>query len=373
MRKFRAIFAGGGTGGHLTPARAIADHLKTRLQNKAEAEFLFVGTRKGIEYRLKDTLGYPLALINIRGLSRSLSLSNLLFPFLLFGAVLKSMSLIAEFKPDIVVGTGGYVMGPVILGAWLKGRRRVIQEQNSFPGLATRKLSGISDRVFLGFSDAGKFLPVKASKVQSGNPVKDIIGTVSREDGCRYFELDPEKKTIMIMGGSQGAANINRNILNNIENLREDIQLIWQTGERDYKEVAAQAGGKVSRRSLFPYTDRIEMAYAAADLIVARAGALTLAEIAAAGLPSILVPFPYATGDHQMKNAESFTANGSGVVIPDNELNEVNLLGEAVRLIEEGKLDEMSRAAREHHLKDGKKAVDIICDEILKLTAFNKE
>ncbi len=373
MKKFKAIFAGGGTGGHLTPALAIANSLKAKIGNKAEADFLFIGTRRGIEFKVREKLGYPLALINIRGLSRSLSLSNLMFPFLLIGAVLKSMTLIGSFKPDIVIGTGGYVMGPVLLAAYFKGVNRVMQEQNSYPGLTTRKLAPLTDRVFLGFHDAVSHLSGKCRVIDSGNPVNNVIGTVAKEEGLRFFELDPSKRTIMIMGGSQGASNINKNILRNLDGLDENYQLIWQTGDRDYKDVTASAGGRVSGRSLFPFTDRIEMAYAAADIIIARAGALSLAEIAAAGLPSVLVPFPYATGDHQMKNAESFAKNDAAVIIKDSDLDRINLLGEAVELLRGDKTGEMSRAAKANHLIDGRRAVDIICDEILELTAFDKE
>jgi len=373
MRKFKAIFAGGGTGGHLTPALAIANNLKAKIGNKAEADFLFIGTRRGIEFKVREKLGYPLALINIRGLSRSLSLSNLMFPFLLIGAVLKSMSIIGSFKPDIVIGTGGYVMGPVLLAAYFKGVNRVLQEQNSYPGLTTRRLAPLTDRVFLGFHDAVGYLSEKCRVIDSGNPVNELVGSVPKEEGLRYFEFDHSKKTIMIMGGSQGASNINKNILRNLDGLDEKYQLIWQTGDRDYKDVTASAGGRVSGRSLFPFTDRIELAYAAADIIIARAGALSLAEIAAAGLPSILIPFPFATGDHQMKNAESFARNGAAVIIRDNDLERIDLLGKAVELIQTDNLEVMSRAAGENHLINGKRAVDIICDEILELTEFDKE
>ena len=251
MRIVKVIFAGGGTGGHLIPALAIADRLKSRLEPTYKADFLFVGTRRGLEYRIKDKLGYPLILINVRGMARTLTASNLLVPFLLVGAITRSIQLMTRFSPDIVVGTGGYVMGPILLAAALMGKRRVIQEQNSFPGVTTRWLAPRVDRVFLGFGDAVRFLGKKKNTLETGNPIKEIIGKITKEEGRKYFEIDSSSKVILILGGSQGASTLNRNILKNLEGIPDNYRIIWQTGERDYKEVAAQAGGKAQGRSLF--------------------------------------------------------------------------------------------------------------------------
>jgi UDP-N-acetylglucosamine--N-acetylmuramyl-(pentapeptide) pyrophosphoryl-undecaprenol N-acetylglucosamine transferase len=367
MRRIKAIFAGGGTGGHLSPALAIANKLKSRLEPGFETEFIFVGTRRGLEYRIRDKLGFPLVLINIRGISRSLSLSNIAVPFLLVGALAKSIGLMIRFSPDIIVGTGGYVMGPVLMAASIMNKPRVIQEQNSYPGVTTRKLASKVDRVFLGFGSAKKYLNKKAHTIETGNPIKEVIGRIPKEEGRKYFDIDNNKKVILILGGSQGATAINRNILRSINELPEKFHLIWQTGERDYKEVAAQAGGKVFGRSLFPFTDCIEMAYAAADLVIARAGALTLAEIMAAGLPSILAPYPYAAGDHQRKNAESFVNSGASVMYDDSKLTNIALLSEAARLFDNGENDKMASACNAMRSKRDKSAVDMITDEILKL------
>ncbi|MCX6827320.1 MAG: undecaprenyldiphospho-muramoylpentapeptide beta-N-acetylglucosaminyltransferase, partial [candidate division Zixibacteria bacterium] len=346
MRQMKVIFAGGGTGGHLFPAIAIAKKLKARLEPEYAADFIFVGTRRGLEYRIKEKLGYPLALINVRGMSRSLSLYNLMVPFLLVAAVVKSLILINKFHPHLVIGTGGYVMGPVILAALIINKPCVIQEQNSYPGLTTRKLASRVDRVFLGFGAAANYLSRKCRAIETGNPVKDAIGKISKVEGRTHFQFNDNGKVILILGGSQGALAINRNILRNLNNLRDGYRVIWQTGERDYKDVAAQAGGKVSSRALFPFTEKIEMAYAAADMIIARAGALTLAEIAAAGLPAILIPYPYAAGDHQRKNAMAFAQNGAAVIFQDEQLDKIDLLSEAVKLLESSCYEKMMVAIK---------------------------
>jgi len=370
VSRLKIIFAGGGTGGHLFPALAIANCLKERIKPPDNADFMFIGTRKGIEFRMKNELGYSLKLISVRGLQRKGILKNILFPILLFGATLKSMYLCWRFKPNVVVGTGGYVMGPVLMGAIFLGKYCVIQEQNSYPGLTTRQLAHKVDRVFLGFNEARKFLNSKAITIETGNPVKDIIGKISREEGRKHYDIDNNSRVILILGGSQGATSINQNILDHLNDLPEGFHLIWQTGERDYKEVSAAAGGKDGSRTLFAFTDRIEMAYAAADIVIARAGALTIAELEAAGLSSVLIPYPYATADHQKKNAELLAEKGMAMVIYDDELPEVSLIKGAVTMINDGSCDKMSQRVKKERDKKKKPAVDMIADEILSLIDF---
>ncbi len=373
MKTFKAIFAGGGTGGHLFPALAIADRMKARLENEMTPEFIFVGTRRGIEYKLRESLGYPLVLINIRGVARSLKPSNLLFPFLLTGSVLKCLYTLWRFRPDIVVGTGGYVMGPVLLAAYLLNYPRVIQEQNSFPGVTTRRMAPLVDKVFLGFGEASRYLNERSTVLETGNPVKEIIGNVSREEALRFFGLNPDKKTILILGGSQGASRINKNILAHLDSLSPEMQLVWQTGEKDFRDIFAAAGRKTAERAVFSFTNQIEMAYAAADIAIARAGALTLAEIAAAGLASILIPYPYATGDHQTKNAESYILRGAAEVVADANLDQVNLLGRATDLVKCGQASRMAQAALAISRRGNRPATDIISEEIIKLARAAKE
>jgi UDP-N-acetylglucosamine--N-acetylmuramyl-(pentapeptide) pyrophosphoryl-undecaprenol N-acetylglucosamine transferase len=372
MKKLSVLFAGGGTGGHLYPALAIADGLKARIEPGGIADFRFIGTRRGLEYRMKDKLGYPLSLIAVRGLHRHGIVKNILFPILLFGAIVKSVYFILRFGPDLVVGTGGYVMGPVLLAAVAMNRRCVIQEQNSYPGVTTRQLAHKVDKVFLGFAAAARVLNKNTETVETGNPVKSTIGKISKEKGREHFRLKSTDKVILVLGGSQGATSINQNILDHLSSLPDGYQLIWQTGERDYKEIAAAAGGRVESRALFPFTDRIELAYAAADVAIARAGALTLAELEAAGLPSVLVPYPYAAGDHQRKNAEVFVENGASLMIENNELSEVSLLKGTVSLIEDGTHLKMAEAVATMRARIKKPAVEIIADEILELVGYER-
>lgn len=372
MKRLKVIFAGGGTGGHLFPALAIANYLKKIIEPECTADFRFVGTKKGLEYKMKDRLGYPLSLILVRGLSRSGIWRNLFFPVLLFGAVMKSIYLIFKFNPDIIVGTGGYVMGPVLLAAIALNRRTVIQEQNSYPGLTTRKLASKVDRLFLGFGSARKYLNKLSETIESGNPVNEMIGAASKTEARIHFGFDMDCPVILILGGSQGAASINQNIINNLGTLPDNFRLIWQTGDLNYKEIIDAAGDKLKRHVLFSFTDEIEKAYAAADIAIARAGALTLAELEAAGLPSILIPYPHAAEDHQRINAEHFVDCGAAEMFEDKILNEYNILAIAVDKIETGKITEMTQAIDNMRKKRDKTALEIISKEILTIVGFER-
>jgi UDP-N-acetylglucosamine--N-acetylmuramyl-(pentapeptide) pyrophosphoryl-undecaprenol N-acetylglucosamine transferase len=261
-------------------------------------------------------------------------------------------------------------MGPVVMAAIALNKYCVLQEQNSYPGLTTRQLAHKVDKVFLGFGVAAEHLHKNCTIVETGNPIKDVIGKISKNEGREYFGLNETDRVILILGGSQGALSINENILRNINTLPAGYQLIWQTGERDYKEVAAKAGGKVTGRALFTFTDKIELAYAAADIAIARAGALTLAELEAAGLPAILVPYPYATADHQRKNAEYFVESGAAVLFDDSQLDKVDLLNESIKLFEGGHFAIMAKAVDSMRRKRKKPAADMIVDEILSLIGY---
>jgi len=370
MKKLRIIFAGGGTGGHLMPALAIADSIKERVQDKCIPEFRFIGTRRGMEYRIRDKIDYPLSLITIRGLSRSGFLRNLLFPILLIGATIKSMILMFKYSPHCVIGTGGYVMGPVLLAAVTLNKFTVIQEQNSYPGLTTRRLASKVNKVFLGFEAARRHLSDITNTFITGNPVKKKIGKISRNEARKHFGFKDDDKVILVLGGSQGATSINQNIIDNIRSLPEGYELIWQTGELNYKKIADNIDGRVKEKAIFAFTDQLELAYAAADLAVARAGALTMAELEAAGLPALLIPYPFAAENHQWKNAEVFAKNNAAIIVEDKLLKEYNLLAVAIEQFESNKLNEMKKAIDKMRQKREKPAVDIITDEILELIDF---
>ena len=366
-RAARFLFAGGGTGGHLYPAIAIANRLNELLAGQRPVEILFVGTKRGIEYRRRDALGYPLHLINVRGLARRLTLANLLVPFVLLGALLSSWRLLRQFAPDVVVGTGGYVALPVLKVAAWKNIATVIQEQNSYPGITTRKLARGARRVYLGFAGAADHLSPETRISVTGNPVRPDIADGDREAAARTFGLDPNKKTILVMGGSQGARAVNRAVLKSLQQgeLGEHHQLLWQTGERDYTEVAGLVGEKAGH-TLFPFATDMAAVYATADLAVARAGAISLAELEACGLPAILIPYPHAAGDHQRKNADEFAQRGYATVIDENDLDSVNILREAEALLDSGKAAEM-QAVLHRDVAGRTPAVDIIAEDIISL------
>ena len=367
-RPAKILFAGGGTGGHLFPAIAIADRIREMLKNDGGSEILFVGTKRGIEFRMKDKLGYPLHLINMRGIVRSFTLTNLLIPFVIIGALLKSYFLINRFKPDIVVGTGGYVSWPVLKMANWKKINTVLQEQNSFPGITTRQLASKATCIYLGFNKAKEYLNTNAEIKVTGNPVRSTMSGGNREDALKEFGLDSSKKTILILGGSQGARAINEAVLAGFEKINDtnNYQLLWQTGKRDNKEVSALAGRKVQDCALFPFAHKMEQVYATSDLAIARAGALTLAELIECNIPSILIPYRFAAGDHQQKNAEDMASMGLAEIIEENDFNNINLIEEAIDLIESDKYEKMKNRLKEE-TQNRKPAVDVIAEDIIKI------
>lgn len=370
----RIVFAGGGTGGHLYPAIAIADRVSQLIGKDRPVEIIFVGTRRGIEYRLRDNLGYPLKIINIRGLVRSFTLKNLLVPFLVIAALMKSHSLLKQFRPDVVVGTGGYVSWPVLRAAAFMNIPIVLQEQNSFPGITTRKLAPFARRIFLGFGAASRYLRTSTKIVVSGNPVRTTVASGDRETAIAEFGLDKDKKTILILGGSQGAHTINQAVLGSLKSagMPDGVQLLWQTGKRDYKDVAASAGDKVSGHSLFPFVEKIQDCYAAADLVVARAGALTLAELEACGLPAVLIPYPFAAGDHQKKNAREVVETGAAELLPEEKLADIDLLAQVSSLLLSDRFEKMKAAAKARSTR-AKPAVDIIAEAVIQLANDSRE
>jgi UDP-N-acetylglucosamine--N-acetylmuramyl-(pentapeptide) pyrophosphoryl-undecaprenol N-acetylglucosamine transferase len=330
-------------------------------------EILFVGTKRGLEYRMRDSLGYPLHTINMRGIVRGLTLVNLLVPFIVVSALLKSSSLLGRFRPDVVIGTGGYVCWPVLKMAAFKRITTLLQEQNSYPGVATRQLAGKAKKIYLGFEKAKDYLKTNAEMVVTGNPVRTSISTGDRTAALKKFGLQPDRKTILVLGGSQGARAINNAILRSLEKeeFNQGVQILWQTGKRDYKEVGEKAAHKASNCSLFPFAQEMDLVYAAADIVIARAGALTLAEISACGLPAILIPYPFAAGEHQKKNAQDYVERGMAVMIEESGLGEVSLLREAIDILQSERYQQI-KSAISKEMSDKRPAVDVIAEDIVK-------
>jgi UDP-N-acetylglucosamine--N-acetylmuramyl-(pentapeptide) pyrophosphoryl-undecaprenol N-acetylglucosamine transferase len=308
------VFAGGGTGGHLFPAIAIADEVRAQ---SSRADVNFVGTRHKIESRLVPEHGYPLYTIWISGFRRSISIDNLLFPVKVMVSLMQSFRLMRQLRPAVVVGTGGYVSGPVVYMASLLGIPTLLQEQNSYPGVTTRLLARRAREVHITFETTRRYLRPGTNIRLSGNPIRRAIGSVVRAEGLSRFSLTPDRPVLLVVGGSHGASSINRAIEQMLPGLIErGVQLIWQTGTVGYEHYAsaAQRWGNVR---VLKFIDSMEYAYAACDLAVCRAGATTVTELMCAGVPSVLVPYPFAAADHQTENARALVDTGAAVMVKD--------------------------------------------------------
>jgi UDP-N-acetylglucosamine--N-acetylmuramyl-(pentapeptide) pyrophosphoryl-undecaprenol N-acetylglucosamine transferase len=326
--KLKILIAAGGTGGHVFPAIAIADEIR---KMDPHAEFLFVGTKGKIEARVVPQRGYALAYIWISGFHRSIRIDNLLFPIKVVVSLVQSFFLIRKFQPDVVIGTGGYVCGPIVYVASILGIPTVVHESNSFPGITTRMLSSKATKIFTAFDATARWLKRKDNIELIGTPTRDALGTVSREEGMRFFNLNPSKRTVLIFGGSLGAASINRAVREIIDTLSGDeIQVIWQTGTTDKMLVDEMKHKNIGWIGVF--IDNMEYAFAAADVVVCRAGAITLAELARLGKAAILVPYPHAAADHQTFNARSLVDAGAAVMIADRDVN-IQLKDELISLL----------------------------------------
>ena len=310
------LFAGGGTGGHLYPAIAIAEEiLKINPNNRV----VFVGTRTKIEARVVPQKGFEFHTIWISGFSRRFTVSNLLFPVKVIVSLIQSFFLIRSVRPDAVLGTGGYVSGPVLFVASLMGIPTVIHESNSYPGVTTRILASRATKVLITFEVTKRWLSSSASVEVAGNPTRGELSAVTRSEGSRFFGLDPARKTLLVFGGSLGAASINRVMPSVVEHAdSKGYQIIWQTGESDH--AAAATVKHHPGIAIVRYLDRMDCAYAAADLIICRSGATTLAELTRLGKPAILVPYPHAAANHQELNAQAMVDAGAARMVRDSEL-----------------------------------------------------
>jgi UDP-N-acetylglucosamine--N-acetylmuramyl-(pentapeptide) pyrophosphoryl-undecaprenol N-acetylglucosamine transferase len=340
--KLRILIAAGGTGGHVFPAIAIADEIRKLNPN---AEFLFVGTKGKIEARVVPQRGYTLANIWISGFHRSLRIDNLLFPIKVIVSLGQSFFFIRKFQPNVVIGTGGYVCGPILYIASMLGVPTVVHESNSYPGVTTRLLSTRVTRIFTAFDATTRCLKQKDNVELIGTPTRDVLGTISQEDGIRFFNLDPSKKTVLIFGGSLGATSINQAVREMINELTgAGIQFIWQTGKSDTIFVDEMKAKKNTWIGIF--IDKMEYAYAAADVVVCRAGATTLAELTRLGKSAILVPYPYAAADHQTFNARSLVDAGAAIMIADQNVK-TTLKNELISLLSDNKKrQQMSEACQ---------------------------
>ncbi|MCH7638237.1 MAG: undecaprenyldiphospho-muramoylpentapeptide beta-N-acetylglucosaminyltransferase [Bacteroidetes bacterium] len=316
------LFACGGTGGHVYPAIAIADAI--RAEHPAAA-IAFAGTRDRMEWTAVPKAGYPIHAVTVsgfqRGLSREALTRNLTFPFKLAKGMWESLRLVSSFDPDVVVGTGGYASGPVGMAGSVKGRGLVLQEQNAYAGATNKMLAKRADTIFVAFEAAKAYFPEKKC-VLAGNPVRQDLAEADRAEAHAHFGVPTGASVLLVMGGSLGAGPINGALKLHIDSLLADENafLIWQTGSRYFEALEKGIPGH-PRLRLLPYLDRMDLAYAAADLVLCRAGAITCSELTVTGTPSVLVPSPNVTADHQTKNARALAEAGAAVLLLETDLD----------------------------------------------------
>ena len=317
MKRF--IISGGGTGGHIFPAIAIADELKRRLP---DAEILFVGAKDRMEMQKVPQAGYPIEGLWISGLQRKLSWQNLLFPLKFISSLLKSRSIIKRFKPDAVIGTGGFASGAVVKVAGQMGIPTFIQEQNSYAGITNKMLAKNAHKICVAYDAMEQFFP-KEKIVKTGNPIRDGLLNIAeyRSEGLSYFHLDSERKTLLVLGGSLGARRINQLIEQQLPLFEQlGVQVLWQCGKLYYEEYKKYNSEQVR---VLAFIDRMELAYAAADVIISRAGASSVSELCVVGKPVIFIPSPNVAEDHQTKNARAIADKQAAILLRESELNEL--------------------------------------------------
>ena len=316
MKRF--IISGGGTGGHIFPAIAIADELKRRLP---DAEILFVGAKDRMEMQKVPQAGYPIEGLWISGLQRKLSWQNLLFPLKFISSLLKSRSIIKRFKPDAVIGTGGFASGAVVKVAGQMGIPTFIQEQNSYAGITNKMLAKNAHKICVAYDAMEQFFP-KEKIVKTGKPIRDGLLNIAQysSEGLSYFHLDSQQKTLLILGGSLGARRINQLIEQQLPLFEQlGVQVLWQCGKLYYEEYKKYNSEQVR---VLAFIDRMELAYAAADVIISRAGASSVSELCVVGKPVIFIPSPNVAEDHQTKNARAIADKQAAILLRESELNE---------------------------------------------------
>jgi UDP-N-acetylglucosamine--N-acetylmuramyl-(pentapeptide) pyrophosphoryl-undecaprenol N-acetylglucosamine transferase len=325
MAPLRVIVSGGGTGGHIYPAIAIADELK-RL--RPGTEFLFVGATGKMEMEKVPMAGYKIVGLPIRGLERKLSLANLSFPFKLIASLWKSRGIIKSFRPDVVVGTGGYAGGPILYVAAKMGVPTLIQEPNAFAGLANKWVGKYVDKVCVAFSGMDKFFPERALVV-TGNPVREdmlkrVFSIGDLLQGNSGSQIKNQESSVLLMGGSGGARSLNEAMRDNTKAIqaRPQVQWRWQCGKNYYGAFKDCATAQLDNVTISAFIDDMKQAYADADIVIGRAGSTTIAEIQFLGKPTILVPSPWVAEDHQTKNAEALEVEGAALIIADKNIKE---------------------------------------------------
>jgi len=317
------LISGGGTGGHIFPAIAIANGLKAGLKNP---NILFVGAKGKMEMEKVPQAGYPIKGLWISGLQRKYDTANLAFPFKIISSLKGASKLIRAFKPDVAIGTGGYASGPLLFVATRKKIPTLILEQNSYPGITNKLLAKRVDKICVAYPGMETYFPAKKIII-TGSPIRSEILNLkpTKEEGLKFFNLEADKPTLLIIGGSQGAHRINLSVAQNLDQIMNDnVQMIWQTGKYSL-EMAQNAVSKnkfASQIKVVDFISKMDMAYTSSDLVISRAGAIAIAEIIAVKKPSIFIPLPSAAEDHQTKNAKTLVKGHAALMIEENKLDD---------------------------------------------------
>ena len=360
------VISGGGTGGHLFPALAIAEALK---KLEPSVKILFVGALGKIEMEKVPAAGYVIEGLDIMGLQRSLTLQNLRFPIRLIKSLFRSRAIIKQFKPDAAVGVGGYASGPLLFMAELKRIPCLIQEQNSYPGITNKILASRAVKICVAYPGMERFFPDEKLML-TGNPVrKSIVDLqISHVQALKNWGLDPDMPVLLVLGGSLGARTLNESIFSGLDKLKDEgIQLIWQAGKRYNVDLRARVGIPVAGVQLTEFINNMDEAYAAADIIISRAGAGTISELAWAARPVILVPSPNVAEDHQTRNAQALVSGKAAMMVSDADAPK-KLVETAIELIRDKNLQhELKKNIQDYAYPD---AAAKIAAEIIRLASI---
>lgn len=340
MSLSKVIISGGGTGGHIFPAVAIANEIKAKYP---ACEILFVGAKGRMEMTRVPEAGFPIKGVNIAGLQRKLDLKNLLLPLKVLQSYAQARAIINEFKPQVAIGVGGYASGPLLMAAQLKGIPTLIQEQNSYAGVTNKILARRAKKICVAYSGMEAYFP-KERIVITGNPVRSdmVRWKGKREEALNFFGLQSDRPTVLAIGGSLGARSINEALAAHVTRFRDaGVQLIWQTGKSFAERASSMSGGGIQSQA---FIQRMDLAYAAADVVISRAGALSISELCLVGKPAILVPSPYVAEDHQSKNALVLVKAGAALTVADREASSI-LVDEALTLLRKTELKEKLSAS----------------------------
>lgn len=325
----RIIMTGGGTGGHIFPALAIADEIR---KNEPDAKIKFIGAKGRIEETLVPENNYDIDLIEVIGLNRKNMFKNVSFILKYFKSLNRCKVILKEFKPDVVFGTGGFVTGPVVSTAIKLGIPSLIQEGNSYPGKVIKYLSAKANKVIVNFEETKGYLKRKDNVVKISYPVRSKINSVDKESAKKFFGFKNDNKILLIFGGSQGSKSINDVIERNIFDISEsNINIIWQTGKLNYETLSSKYSGAYDNIKLFGFINEMDKAYASADLVVCRAGISSIMELSFTSKPAVLIPYPFAAENHQEKNAQVLVERKSGIMVKEKDIN--NLLIQEIKRV----------------------------------------